>query len=167
MTLAALSDRLRHRLSFATAPLALAIAGLSVLLSVHDHPSTQYAALFLLVIGIWSSLPVQLCWVGMNVEGQARRAVALGWQVGFGNLGGIVAVYLFLDGDAPRYTPGYATCLGFAVLAAALNGLYAMVCMRENRMQDRRSSSSNHEGANFGPEGGTHRHKDSAFRNVL
>ena len=39
----------------------------------------------------------------MNLGGHHRRSIGTGWQVGFGNIGGIIAVYAFQTRDAPRY----------------------------------------------------------------
>lgn len=56
------SDRLRHRFLFVILPLCLAVAGYTILLCVqHDH-KTQYAATFLIVLGMWVPLPIIICW---------------------------------------------------------------------------------------------------------
>lgn len=165
MVMAYLRDLMRHRLIFATLPIFLAIAALGVLLSIHDQPHTQYAALSLLVMNIWTALPLQICWSSMNIGGHARRSVALGWQIGFGNAGGIVAVYLFLNGQGPLYVSGYSVCLGFLVLTMLLNAAYAGLCWKENKTKEKALAS---DAAGEGEEVGlVVDDKSVGFRNML
>lgn len=137
MLVAVLSDRARHRLAFTLAPIAIAVAGFAVLLAVHDDTQVQYAALFLVCMGTYGAMPVIVCWFNMNLGGHARRAVGSAWQIGFGNIGGIVATYSFLAKDAPEYKPGYGICLGFIALSAASCCAYAALITRENRTRAR------------------------------
>jgi hypothetical protein len=46
------SDRLRHRFAFTVVTICIAIAGLAILLNVHNHQHVQYGALFLVTSGI-------------------------------------------------------------------------------------------------------------------
>ncbi|KAI0911550.1 major facilitator superfamily domain-containing protein [Ustulina deusta] len=133
LLVAALSDWTRHRAFFALAPLAILIAALGVLLSVHTNTIVEYAVLHLFTIGTYGVLPIIVCWFQMNLGGHHRRAVGSAWQVGFGNLGGIVATYLFLDSDAPYFTKGYAVCLAFTLLSALASTLYLISIYVENR----------------------------------
>jgi len=73
----------------------------------------------------------------MNLGGHHRRSVGSAWQVGFGNIGGIIATYAFIAKDAPRYTKGYAICLGFLCLAMASCCAYAAAVWRENRRREK------------------------------
>lgn len=137
MLVAACSDLARHRLLFALGPICLALAGFGILLAVHDRLPLQYAALFLVCMGTYSAMPVIVCWYNMNLGGHHRRAVGTAWQVGFGNIGGIVATYSFLARDAPAYRPGYGICIGFICLSAASCCVYAGLITWENRRRAR------------------------------
>lgn len=137
MLVAVASDLTRHRFLFAVGPICVAIAGFAVLLTVHDRVATQYAALFLVCMGTYSAMPVIVCWFNMNLGGHHRRAVGSAWQVGFGNIGGIVATYSFLSRDAPDYRPGHAICIGFICLSAVSCCLYAALITWENRKRGR------------------------------
>lgn len=58
-------------------------------------------------------------------------------QVGFGNIGGIVASNIFITSEAPRYPSGYGGSLGMLwVCATACTVLYIGVKM-ENKKRDR------------------------------
>ncbi len=58
MTLAFISDRLRHRWFFAFISAAVCLIGFAVLLSDPPRHSVRYGALFLAVSGAYSSMPI-------------------------------------------------------------------------------------------------------------
>lgn len=84
MIIAFFSDKTKHRFAFTLIPIFVAISGFAILLTVHNKPHTQYAALFLVAMGSYSAMPVIVCWFNMNLGGHHRRAVGTAWQIGFG-----------------------------------------------------------------------------------
>ncbi|GBE86124.1 hypothetical protein SCP_0900010 [Sparassis crispa] len=136
MLVAIASDFFRHRFVFGLLPIAIAMAGFITLLVVHNHTKTQYAALFLAVMGAYSAMPILVCWFNTNLGGHQRRAVGTAWQVGFGNIGGIIAVYAFVAKDAPRYTKGYSICLAFICVSLIANCVYLFAVVHENHRRD-------------------------------
>lgn len=137
MIIAYLSDKARHRFFFAMFPMLLSIAGFAILLTVHHRRHVQYAALFLVAMGTFSSMPVIVCWVNMNLGGHHRRSVGVAWQIGFGNIGGIIATYSFLAKDAPRYTKGYSIGIAFTCLSAVTSTMYFLACWSQNRRREK------------------------------
>ncbi|KAL4912985.1 major facilitator superfamily domain-containing protein [Aspergillus aurantiobrunneus] len=139
LILACLSDYFRNRYVFAVLPILLGMAGYGILLSIHDtaHHSIQYGALFLITCGCFSAGPVFLCWFGMNLGGHTRRSVGTAFQIGFGNIGGIVGTYSFLEKDAPLYRNGYIIGLSFACFSAAMATVYLIGVWYENRQRER------------------------------
>lgn len=137
MLIAACSDFARHRFAFALAPIAIAVVGFAIQLTVHHNPDVQYLGLFLVAMGAYSAMPVIVCWFNMNLGGHHRRAVGSAWQVGFGNIGGIIATYAFLPDDAPEFRKGFGICLAFLCLSAASCCAYAAAVVWENRKRDR------------------------------
>jgi MFS family permease len=137
MIVAWFSDRLRHRFLFAIFPICVCISGFGILINVHDNKSVQYAALFLVAMGAYTAMPVIVCWFNMNLGGHHRRAVGSAWQVGFGNIGGIIAVFAFLKKDAPKYTTGYSICVAFACLSALSCLAYFVMCSWQNRSREK------------------------------
>ncbi|KAE8339544.1 hypothetical protein BDV24DRAFT_74515 [Aspergillus arachidicola] len=131
------SDRLRHRYLFVLFNLLVAIAGIAILLSVHDKPRVQYAALFLVVFGPYCGMPVAICWFTMNVGGHRRRAIGTALQLGFGEIAGIVSTFLFKAKEAPYYHTGYSVAIAFFTLAAFWSTCYFFACWMENRRRDR------------------------------
>jgi MFS family permease len=137
MTFATFSDRFKHRYIFVLTSLVIALTGFSILIAVHDRTHLEYAAIFLATMGIYSAMPVVLCWFNTNLGGHLRRSVGTAWQIGFGNIGGIIAAFSFLSKDAPKYTSGFGICLGFICLSAVANTVYFSALIAENKKRDR------------------------------
>lgn len=137
MFMAFLSDRFKHRFLFAVISICVGIAGFGILITVHDNQKLQYAALFLVTMGTYGAMPITVCWFNMNLGGHHRRSVGSAWQVSFGNIGGIIAVFAFLSKDAPKYITGYSICIAFTVLSIIACILYFIACAWQNRHRDR------------------------------
>ncbi|OBZ69116.1 hypothetical protein A0H81_10703 [Grifola frondosa] len=106
MVSATASDYFRHRFLFIIFTSAVCLAGFIILLVVHHDTNLQYGALFLAAMGTYSAMPLIICWFTTNLGGHHRRAVGTAWQIGFGNIGGIISAYSFLAKDAPDFIPG-------------------------------------------------------------
>ncbi|KAL3472261.1 major facilitator superfamily domain-containing protein [Aspergillus californicus] len=139
MTVACLSDYFRMRYIFAVLPMLIGMAGYGILLNIQDsnHHHLQYGALFLFTSGCYSAAPVMLCWFGMNLGGHCRRSVGTAWQVGFGNIGGIIATYSFLEKDAPLYRNGYIIGVSFGCFSAFMATVYLIAVWRENNQREK------------------------------
>ncbi|KAF7530173.1 hypothetical protein G7054_g9658 [Neopestalotiopsis clavispora] len=133
LIIAAFSDWFRHRALFAIVPLCLSITGFSILISVHNNLHLEYAALFLVVMGTYGAMPIIVCWFNMNLGGHHRRSIGVAWQVGFGNIGGIIATYAFIDTDAPYYVKGYSIAIAFTALSGLASVAYFFSLLIENR----------------------------------
>ncbi|OCH93492.1 MFS general substrate transporter [Obba rivulosa] len=133
MLIATASDYFRHRFLFALAPTLIALTGFIILLVVHDNNHLQYGALFLSAMGTYSAMPVVVCWFNTNLAGHERRAVGTAWQIGFGNIGGIIATFSFLAQDAPKYISGYSICIAFICLGVLADVVYFCGVSVENR----------------------------------
>ena len=139
LVVAYFSDLFKHRFLFTLIPIAIAIAGFAILLNTHHNTHLEYGALFMITMGTYSALPVIVCWFNMNLGGHHRRAVGTAWQIGFGNVGGIIATYAFLAKDMPYYKPGYSICIGFSCLSAFACCIYAASLLWQNRSRSRAS----------------------------
>ncbi|KAL8789830.1 MAG: hypothetical protein Q9213_000898 [Squamulea squamosa] len=138
MVIAYFSDLFKHRFAFEILPICLAITGFGILFTVHDNHHLQYGALFMVTMGVYSAMPVIVCHFNLNLGGHHRRAVGTAWQIGFGNIGGIIATYAFLPKDRPKfYRPGYAICISFICLSAASCIAYAASLVMQNRQRDK------------------------------
>jgi MFS family permease len=137
MIVAYFSDKLKHRFLFTILPICVCISGFAILISVHNNRQLQYGALFLVACGAYSAMPVIVCWFNMNLGGHHRRAVGTAWQVGFGNIGGIIAVFAFLKKDGPKYIPGYSISIAFVCLSALSCMTYFIMCSWSNRKREK------------------------------
>ena len=138
MLVATFSDFFRHRFLFAIIPICISIAGFAMLMNIHYSHHVEYGALFLITSGTYAAMPIIVCWFTMNLGGHHRRAVGSAWQIGFGNIGGIIATYSFTKSEVPSfYHKGYSICLGFICLAAASCCCYLAACFFQNRNKDR------------------------------
>lgn len=132
-----LTDRLRHRYWFCIFGLVVASVGYIMLLAQNNlSAGVKYFALFLIVPGGYITQPVVLVWMSNLVSGHYKRSVSSAMQVGFGNLGGIVASNVFFQSEAPRYKTGYGVSLGMLwICGAACTALFFLV-KAENKKRD-------------------------------
>ncbi len=137
MLVATLSDYFMHRFGFAIFSICVTITGLGILISVHDNVKLQYGALFLVTMGTYTAMPIVVCWYNMNLGGHHRRSVGSAWQIGFGNLGGIIATFAFVATDAPKFVTGYSICFGFAAISILSCCIYGYGCWSENRKREK------------------------------
>ncbi|OGM50571.1 MFS transporter, partial [Aspergillus bombycis] len=112
MVVAFLSDKFRHRFAFAFIPMVIAMLGTPFCsISTARHNGT--------------------------CRGHRRRSVGTAWQIGFGNIGGIISTYSFLQKDAPLYRNGYIISLSFLCFSAAMAVVYIVALWFDNRKRDR------------------------------
>lgn len=90
----------------------VALAGLAMLAGSRDT-SVQYGGLVLAAVGLYTQVPLSMAWNSGNIGGSVKRAVGIAMQVMGGNTGGIIASYVYLSGDAPRYIKGHSILIGF------------------------------------------------------
>ncbi|CEQ41985.1 SPOSA6832_03755 [Sporobolomyces salmonicolor] len=100
------------------------------------NSQARYAASFITAIGAFSFGALCTGWGAANSSSDTERAASIGTIVFAGNLGGLIATWVFLPKDAPDYIPAnganLGTSTGILILAA---GLWAWQ-LRENRQKD-------------------------------
>lgn len=134
--IAFISDKTKHRYAYTVLCSCISIAGFAILLTNANY-AVKYGALFLITSGTYSAMPIIVCWFNMNLGGHHRRAVGSAWQVGFGNIGGIIATYSFIAKDSPKYIPGYSICIAFVVLSMLSCAVYFVGCLTANRNRNK------------------------------
>ncbi|ODV91846.1 hypothetical protein CANCADRAFT_78029 [Tortispora caseinolytica NRRL Y-17796] len=137
MVMAFISDKARHRYLCAISLQVCAIVGFIMLLCIHDKRHVQYGALFLVASGLYSSMPILVCWTSTNFAGHHRRSIATAIQIGFGNTGGFISTFTFLSKDSPYYYLGYSIGLAFTVVSMICSTIYLYVCHRDNVRRER------------------------------
>ncbi|KAI0272078.1 MFS general substrate transporter [Russula aff. rugulosa BPL654] len=115
------SDKYKRRGLMAVFGALLAAAGYAIFLASRNKVS-DYGALFLQIIGIYSIASVLVTWNANNVQPHYRRATAVGFGVALVNLGGIASTWLYTDG--PRFHKATSINLSFSLgIAVASAGL--------------------------------------------
>ena len=135
LLIAYISDKMQHRFLFMVVPIFIAIAGTAILLRVHFNFHAEYAAIFLVATGLYSAMTVAICWFSMNLTGHRGRAIGTGFQIGVGDIGGIISTFLFPKSDAPLYHTGYSVVMGSLCLAVVSAVGYFLACYRYNKTQ--------------------------------
>lgn len=126
------SDRLKIRLPFAIITGLISIAGLGMVL-VTENTHVRYAGCFLTASGLYTAMPLLVCWSSLNFGGHLRKSVGTSWQIGFGNIGGIISTFIFLAKDAPYYKPGVYVCLAFVSFSIVMMVAYFFVIFKSNQ----------------------------------
>ena len=129
-----ISDRFK-RLPFAIGTCIMAIVGLAMILGATHSPKVRYAGCFLTASGLYTAMPMVVCWAALNNGSHIRKSVGTAWQIGFGNIGGIIATFIFLPKDAPVYKPGLATSIAGVCFSILCSLAYFFVCHRMNQVK--------------------------------
>jgi sugar phosphate permease len=77
-----------------------------------ENAKARYAAIFIIVIGAFNGGALCNAQVSANVISDTARSSAIGTNVMFGNVGGLIATWAFLPFDAPNYPIGNGLNLG-------------------------------------------------------
>ncbi|OBT44447.1 hypothetical protein VE00_05944 [Pseudogymnoascus sp. WSF 3629] len=137
LMVAVAADRLKHRYSFIIAGCLIGIVGYSILLNLDDvNVATRYMAAFFITTGGFMAQPVTLAWLANQMGGHYKRSIGSAVQIGFGNLGGIVASNIFLKKEEPHYPVGFGTALGFLGLTIITSTVFYIGLKLENRKRE-------------------------------
>ena len=117
----------------------VAITGVVALFKIDGHHNhARYGALCLYAMGVFSSVPLIICWHLMNLEGHKNRAVGGAWQIAFGNCAGFISTFAFPVKDRPKYHLGYSLGIALQSMSLVAAVLYYLFCKRENRKREGR-----------------------------
>jgi MFS family permease len=133
MVMAYLSDKTGRRFPFIIFNLLVALSGVVTLFTYHGNNHVLYGALCLYTMGIFSVVPIIICWHVMNLEGHRNRAVGTGWQIAFGNLAGFISTFAFPAKDKPTYRLGYSLGVGLLSMSMVAVILYYILCVMHNK----------------------------------
>jgi hypothetical protein len=77
-----------------------------------------------------------VAWNGNNIGGSLKRGVGIAMHVGFGNLGGTIAAFIYLSKYAPHFIPGHASLIGMISMSFVLTAFMTVYLRRENAKRD-------------------------------
>jgi hypothetical protein len=134
MIMAYLSDRTGKRFPFVFFNLLVALAAVVALFTYQGtNNHARYGALCLYAMGVFSAVPIIICWFIMNLEGHKDRAVGSAWQIGFGNCAGFISTFAFPAKDKPTYHLGYSLGIGLLSMSIVAAVMYYIFCITENK----------------------------------
>ncbi|KAG9243453.1 high-affinity nicotinic acid transporter [Calycina marina] len=131
-----IADKMRKRELFVLLYNLLAMIGFIMLL-VSAKPHIQYGATFLAAGGIFSVVPFNSAWTTNNLGGSLKLGVGLAMQFGAATLGGVIASFVYLPKDAPRFRTGHYVLVGLCSIALCFVVLLMFLLDRENKRRDR------------------------------
>ncbi|KAL4866497.1 hypothetical protein BDV12DRAFT_199096 [Aspergillus spectabilis] len=114
----------------------VAIIGFVMLIS-SDNNGVKYAGTFFAASGIYPNVPQGVAWNGNNIGGSLKRSVGIAMHVGFGNLGGVLASFIYRTQDRPHYRVGHGTLIGTLTMSTILCTIMTIYLRRENARRDR------------------------------
>jgi hypothetical protein len=153
LSIAFISDKLKHRAGLALVACFISIIGYIILLNQeHVSVNARYGALFLVSVGAFAALPTAWILLLNNVSGTYKTAWAVGMEIGLGNGGGFVASLSFQGNAAPFYWQGFRTTFSLMCMAAFLIRVYAVGLWYENKQKraGKRDHLLSEQGDNLG-----------------
>lgn len=112
------ADRFSWRMPFIVVPQCSLIVAFGILFSkaadIENNIALCYFGICLACFGMYPILPGVNAWNVCNIPNPHKRAVAIGYLICVGNVGGIIGSYIYRAEEKPRYPTGYGTSLAFA-----------------------------------------------------
>ncbi|RAL14090.1 putative MFS transporter [Aspergillus homomorphus CBS 101889] len=131
-----LSWRFDRRLPFFVLAPPLMITGYIMFLA-SDDAHVRYGATFLIAAGAFSFGALCNAHVANNVVSDTARSSAIGTNVMFGNIGGLVSTWSFLPFDGPDYHIGNGLNLATASMTLILGALMWAWMRWDNRRREK------------------------------
>ncbi|KAL4935529.1 hypothetical protein BDV06DRAFT_217365 [Aspergillus oleicola] len=137
-----LADKTGQRSLFALGCYAAVFVGYIIAVAPSNFmPGLVYAGCFIAACGIYPAIPGLLALSSNNYAPNAKRAVGMAIQMGFGTMGGAAASNFYRSEDAPRYRLGHSLVLAFAALGLLSTVLYYGICRVVNGRRDDKMAS--------------------------
>ncbi|KAG4435372.1 hypothetical protein IFR05_009158 [Cadophora sp. M221] len=136
------ADKFKQRSIFMLGFSATAIVGWVMLIST-TIPGVQYTGTFLACAGIFACVPLGVAWNGNNIGGSLKRGVGIAMHVGAGNLGGVLAAFIYLPKDRPEFHQGHGILIGLITMSFCLSTLMRWWLNKENARRDQWAAENN------------------------
>ena len=135
---AVLTDCLRHRYAFAMLGIVTASIGYIILLAQASvSVGARYFAVYLIMAGGYITQPITLVWLSNNMGGHYKRSINAAMQIGFGNLGGIIASNIYITTQKPRYPVGYGVSIALIWMCGIACTILVFGLRLENKKRER------------------------------
>src|SRR5438045_6604486 len=107
------------------------------MLIASQDAKVKYVGCVFAASGIYPNVPQGVAWNGNNIGGSTKRGVGIAMHVGFGNLGGAIAAFLFQAQQGPRYYQGYGALIALLSMSSVLCAGMTTYLRMENKRRDR------------------------------
>ncbi|KAK4968188.1 hypothetical protein LTR66_011829 [Elasticomyces elasticus] len=104
------------------------------------NASVRYGATFVIASGAFAFGALCNAQVSANVISDTARSTAIGTNVMFGNIGGLISTWSFLPFDAPNYHIGNGLNLGTSTGIFILSILLLLWMIANNKQRDKRDA---------------------------
>jgi MFS family permease len=136
-----LSWKFDRRTIFFIGSAPLMICGYIMFL-VSVNPHVRYGATFIIASGAFSFGALCNAQVSANVVSDTARSAAIGTNVMFGNIGGLIATWSFLPFDGPNYKIGNGLNLATSSTILILSILLLLWMAADNKLREKRDVDS-------------------------
>ncbi|GMM29556.1 Soa1 protein [Martiniozyma asiatica (nom. inval.)] len=133
--LAFISDYFHNRIIFGVISGLISIVGYAIIMGCPHNADVKYAGMFLAAMGLYTAMPILMCWISLNFNGHIRKSVGTAFFIGFGNIGGIVASFLFPTKDSPLFTTGMGVGVAFSALGTLMMCVYCGYLAWKNKVK--------------------------------
>lgn len=128
-------DRLKTRGIFMIGHICIALVGFLMNIASTNN-NVKYAGIFFITAGVYPNVPQGIAWNENNIGGSTKRGIGMAMHVAFGNIGGIIASYIYRAPDAPRYFSGRGSLIGLQCMSLTLSVFMTLYLRRENKRRD-------------------------------
>ncbi len=142
-----MSDHYRSRSVFVIFHAILAsfgYAGMAITGSLKASPQWRYIGVYPASIGFFSVVTIIITWTINNQNSDSKKGTGLAMLNYIGQLGPLLGVHLYPDGDQPYYVPGMAICACFMAAVAAL--AYGLRKILDAKNRNEAAERLNHDG---------------------
>jgi hypothetical protein len=113
-----------------------------IMFLVSVNPHVRYGATFIIASGAFSFGALCNAQVSANVVSDTARSAAIGTNVMFGNIGGLIATWSFLPFDGPNYKIGNGLNLATSSTILILSILLLLWMAADNKLREKRDVDS-------------------------
>ncbi|KAK5065099.1 hypothetical protein LTR84_000935 [Exophiala bonariae] len=138
IVIAMLSDFMKHRFWFIIAMyLGTLLAIVIMFTGARVTIGVRYMAIFFLGTCSPTGTSLAVGWINNNMGGHYKRSIGVAIQVGFANLGGIIASNIFIKREAPFFKTAFSVLIGIICMGICIAIIFVLLLIRENRKRER------------------------------
>ncbi|KAJ4019366.1 hypothetical protein NW766_003082 [Fusarium irregulare] len=137
----AFSYKMDRRQIFIILCAPLVMVGYAIFLGT-TNGQARYGATFLVASSAFALAPLTNSHISANVLSDTARSAAIGTNVMFGNVGGLISTWSFVKSDGPNYPIGNGLNLATSSTILVLGSLTYLWIKRDNRKRANRSAEA-------------------------